>query len=192
MVLVILNKGADRGLGPRPALELREEGGLEQRVVEGTAPAGRMPVDAAAELVDVPFLRAPEAAADEGGAAWLAVDVVAGVGAFAAGAGPCCREVRLSRVVSGTATKGVCGRLGTLYGVGSLLKRMSRCIRKMTSLVGSSGMVSSTSVRVWVVVTTNESQSLSALLYSPSCANSRSARCHPFKSIRAVAGEAHT
>lgn len=42
----------------------------------------------------------------------------------------------------------------------------------MTSFAGSSGMVSSTSMSVCVVASTNDCQSFNALLYSPSCAAS--------------------
>lgn len=55
-----------------------------------------MAVDAPPQLGEVVAVGRPEAAADEG-LFWLAVDVVAGVGAFAAGSRECCREMRLER-----------------------------------------------------------------------------------------------
>jgi hypothetical protein len=43
---------------------------------------------------------------------------------------------------------------GTLYGVGSLLKRMSRYMRKLRSLKGSSGTVSSAATILFVMLVT--------------------------------------
>ena len=100
------------------------------------------------------------------------MDVVARIGTFSPGTGPSSREVRL--LVSGELNvEG--SEIGTLYGVGSLLKRMSRWIRKMTSFVGSSGIVSSASMTDSVVRSMKDCQSLTARLYSSSLA-ARSAR----------------
>lgn len=62
-----------------------QEHPLQVRVVEDPAPPARPLVDARAELVHLPGVGAPQAAADEGAAPRLAVDVVAGVRALAAG-----------------------------------------------------------------------------------------------------------
>lgn len=92
--LVLAHKRLDHGLDPGPGLDLREEDAPKRRVREHLAPALRAAVDAAPHLGHVRRLGVPQAAADEG-AAGLAVDVVAGVGALAAGAGPGGREVWL-------------------------------------------------------------------------------------------------
>lgn len=93
---------------------VREEGLAELRVKQHPPPAVGALVDAGAEFGDGVGGGVPHAAAYEA-AAWFEVEVVACVGAFAAGAGPGCAVVGLLGwvgVIDGEGGRGVGGEVG--------------------------------------------------------------------------------